>query len=332
MDSHDGSIYDSRITFSNFLHSIGRQKIINSIVEGLTATPKRIASMFFYDAVGSKLFEKITRLPEYYPSRIERKLIKKFAESSCKDLRDIDIIELGSGDCSKISILLDEINRRNLKTISYKPFDVSINALKESAGNLVNRYEELKVHCIAADFLTQLDLIPRAQRCLYCFFGGTIGNLSERQRESFLKSIGNRMQPQDMLLIGMDMAKSKEALERAYNDRDNVTASFNLNILNVVNSITGSDFDTEAFEHFAFFNEEFSRIEMHLRAVRKVNVNIPGYPSVISISEGESIHTEDSYKFTVAAIAGLFETAGLRIDKVETDPDGWFSLSRISKE
>jgi L-histidine N-alpha-methyltransferase len=331
LSDEDCLFSDTRTKLSNFLPEINRQSTINFIFEGLTSAPKRISSVFFYDANGSKLFEQITNLPEYYLTKIERELIRCFAASMCSELCYTDIIELGSGDCSKISIILDSIGNENLNTVCYKPLDISINALKESAEILNKKYPQLSVHCIAADFISQLHLVPSERKNLFCFFGSTIGNLSFEQRNCLLKKIAVQMNQGDTLLIGIDMVKPKEVLERAYNDKSNVTALFNRNILNVVNSITGTNFDQQSFEHLAFYNETESRMEMHLKALKTMIIESESSGFKINIDNEELIHTENSHKFTITQIGRHIEEAGLKIERIFSDDRNWFSLVQISK-
>lgn len=326
------SFPDTNITISNHLSAIGKDKLVKTIMDGLIAYPKFIPSMFFYDATGSKLFEEITRLPEYYAARTEMELIKDFASFGGSLLSDIDIVELGSGDCSKISILLNSIDSDVMRTVCYKPLDVSLAALRESANILALKYPGLTIHCIVADFMTQLNLVPKVRKRQFCFFGSTIGNLASKERRKFLSAIGQSMQPDDRFLVGIDMVKPKKILELAYNDSCNITACFNRNILNVVNSLAGTKFDVNSFKHSAFFNEKYSRIEMHLTAQKDMVISSPHVASAINIGCGESIHTENSYKFTMNQITELVETAGLKIESLLTDQKKWFSLLQLTKK
>jgi L-histidine Nalpha-methyltransferase len=322
----------TNITVSNYLSSISKLDLVKSIIHGLTTHPRHIASMFFYDAAGSKLFEEITRLPEYYAARTEIELIKGFANLVGKQLRDIDIVEFGSGDCSKISILFDAIDYEKIRSVHYKPLDVSLTALRDSANTLVAKYPGLTIHCIAADFITQLHLVNKERKRQFCFFGSTIGNFASKERRKFLFKIGQLMQSDDKFLVGVDMVKSKDILELAYNDSSNITARFNRNILNVVNSIIGTNFDVYSFKHNAFYNEKYSRIEMHLTALRDMVISSPYTESVIEICRGESIHTENSYKFTRNQIVELVETAGLKVESFFMDQKKWFSLLQLTKK
>lgn len=332
MDINKAPFFSSpRIFFSNFLHLRDPGETVRKIIDDLLSTPRTISSTFLYDAVGSKLFQQITRLPEYYLSRIESELIREFSQSSRNFLQDLDIIELGSGDCSKISIILDSIDPENLHSICYLPVDISPQSLKESAEVLVAKYPGIRVHCIAADFLGDFFSLPHNRKRLFCFFGSTIGNFSSIQRIELLRRISIQMDCGDIFLLGADMVKKVTDLEKAYNDRNNITASFNRNILNVVNSIIGSNFNPLLFEHHAHFNQNLCCIEMYLKAQKAIAVSIPCLGSEILIDRLETIHTERSFKFTVDVISHDIKAAGLKIDLNRTDSSNWFSLFQLSK-
>lgn len=319
-----------QITVTNCLPQIGRNSIVNLILEGLSREPRSISSMFFYDATGSRLFEQITRLPEYYPPRLEKKLLSRFAQNRGAQLRDMDVVELGSGDCSKISIIFDVVQPEHHESLRYIPMDVSQPAIEKSAHTLVDRYPRLRVHGIVGDFLSQLHLIPHERRRLFCFLGSTIGNLSVAQQMLFFKSIGMILLPEDIFLLGVDMVKSEEILMRAYNDSAGVTAAFNKNILNVVNSLVETNFDPQSFEHLAFYNREHSRMEMHLRAKRDMFISSPHLSEPLRIKENETIHTENSHKFTLEMIEERIAGSGLRIETIDMAADNWFSLISFS--
>jgi L-histidine N-alpha-methyltransferase len=325
------SYSESQITIDNLLPAIGKHKIINSILNGLAEDTKQISSMFFYDERGSKLFEKITKLPEYYLTRTEKKLLNQLSDTICNSLCDMDIIELGSGDCSKISILFNASSPSNRESIRYIPVDVSLETIKQSADILAAKYTELTIHGIVADFITQLHAIPLREKRLFCFLGSTLGNLTENQRSELFAGLGNLMHDNDVFLLGIDMVKPKNILEQAYNDSAKVTAEFNRNILNVINSLIGTNFDPNMFEHVAFYNEQHSRIEMHLKALKDMTISCPHLPYKINITKGELIHTENSHKFTLSQIAGQIKKAGLNIDTITTDPKRWFSLIQLTK-
>ncbi|MFO7676822.1 MAG: L-histidine N(alpha)-methyltransferase [Thermoplasmatota archaeon] len=320
------------VRINNYLPDDGDKKIEETIIQGLTSQPKMISSAFFYDDTGSKLFEQITDLDEYYLTRTELPLIKKAAKNLQSTLQHIDIVELGSGNCVKISLLFDKVSEEFRKTIRYIPFDVSISAIKQSSNTLLEKYPGIRIYAIAADFLTQLHLIPKKSKKIICFLGSTIGNLKKEKAKEFLVALSRIMNSGDILLIGFDMVKDKEILEKAYNDTLNITRQFNKNILNVINNLIGTDFDEDNFEHVAFFNKEKSRIEMHLKAVENVKINCPGYSSDIIIHKGETIHTENSYKFTNKDIRDFAQTAQVDIQNRYTDENKWFSLVEFIKK
>jgi L-histidine N-alpha-methyltransferase len=321
----------STATVDNFLLKLGRDAVVQSIAAGLTARKKHISCIYFYDTVGSKLFERITRLPEYYLARTEKSLLSEAALRISRELRNVDIVELGSGDCSKISILLEAVPSRVLPSVRYIPVDVSQSVIEESVAILVSTFPGMSIHGVVADFMKQLDLIPKGLKRFFCFLGSTVGNISEGDAIGFFRVLGGAMRAGDMLLLGADMVKSKGVLEKAYNDSEGVTAQFNRNILNVVNDIASTNFHPEAFEHVAFYNEEQSRIEMHLKAKEDQEVSSPFFAERITITKGESIHTENSHKFTHEYIEDFARAAGLEIQHIFSDRKKWFSLVLLAK-
>ncbi|MFP4164817.1 MAG: L-histidine N(alpha)-methyltransferase [Chitinispirillaceae bacterium] len=319
-----------RMAVSDCLPGLGRDNLIRMIGEGLASSPRRISSMFFYDDFGSELFDRITCLPEYYPTRTEMELLEKLACSFAENLTDCDIIELGSGNCSKISLLLDAVESSQMKSVRYVPVDVSKKVVEESAVELVGRYPDLTVHGFVADFCSQLDILPHDRRRVFCFLGGTLGNFHPEQRAEFLQSMASSMGPKDSFLLGVDMVKPKDILEKAYDDGSNVTAQFNRNILNVVNDITGTDFDPLLFRHVSFYNEEHARIEMHLEALQNMFVSSPFFDD-LDIRRGERILTEYSHKFTSKSLSRLMESVGLSVDFRITDINNWYSVLKLKK-
>ena len=333
MHFQKGSACDNpQIKIENLLPEIGKDEVIKGILEDLNCANKQISSMFFYDEAGSKLFEEITRLPEYYIPRIEKSLIREAAIHLQNILKDKNIIEFGCGDCSKISLLLQSIPEENLDSIRYIPVDISQSAVQESAEILLNNFCGLEVHGILADFVKQVELIPGKGRNIFCMFGSTIGNLTREQGAQFCASVSKIMGPGDIFLLGMDMVKNRNVMFRAYNDHRNVTAKFNRNILNVVNGLVETNLDPNYFEHLAFFNEKQARIEMHLRATKDIETISPYSPTKITVQNGETIHTENSHKFTQEHIDKLAKTADLKIQKIFTDEDNWFSLVQFTKD
>lgn len=310
----------------NYLDGKYKNDIGREIREGLSASHKYIPCKYFYDARGSKLFKEICQLPEYYPTRTEISILKDIAPELMETFADKDIVELGSGANLKIGIMLDAVDKSTRATLRYIPVDINESTVIEASRGLLERYPELQVLGIIADFTSQLDVIPTGRRLMFCFLGGTIGNMGEDETISFLQSISENMKPDDRLLVGFDMVKSRETVEAAYNDSKGVTAEFNKNILNVLNNELNANFDTSYFDHLAFFSEDCNRIEMHLRANRDISVKLKSIDLEIEFKKGETIHTENSRKFTKKGIKDLASRAGLSIQNWYSDPAGWFSL------
>ena len=319
------------VTIENFLPEIGKNEVQKEILSGLTSREKRISSKYFYDKKGSELFEQISKLEEYYPTRTEIAILKSNASLLTHAFRGKTIIELGSGNGTKISHLFDVISEDDLHTITYVPVDVSISAVNASITSLSKQFPGLKLNGIVADFFYQLNLIPKSSNKIICFFGSTIGNLSNQETRQFLKDIHDQMLPGDQFLLGLDMVKKKSELEKAYNDSKQVTAAFNKNILCVVNKLVDTDFNPDDFEHIAFFNESESRIEMHLKAKTDLVIQSHLLDNKIILVSGETIHTENSYKFTPDQITDLADSARLTISNIYTDPDNLFSFVQLKK-
>lgn len=317
---------DKQIVISNLLALENKQDIINEIFDDLSEKQKKVSSRFFYDQAGSLLFEKITALPEYYPTRTEKSILKEVAPKIMQSHGELDIIELGSGDCSKISILLDAVNEGEMENIRYVPVDVSKSAILKSAKILARKYDDIHIHGMLTDFMKQLKVLPGKESKLICFLGSTLGNISRHQADKFLENLKSLMRTGDRLILGLDMVKDINILESAYNDKQGVTKDFNKNILHVINEIAETDFNTEEFKHLAFYDPRKARIEMHLKAVKDVTVSSPYFHKTIAISKGETIHTENSHKFTEHDINRFAKLTGMEIKNIFTDIQKWFSL------
>jgi L-histidine N-alpha-methyltransferase len=316
------------ITFSNFLLSSEPELQIKKIIDNLTAIPRSISSKYLYDKSGSWLYNKITLLPDYYLTNLEMLLIDSFAKENSTWIYNSEIVDLGCGSEKKVNLLLGKLD--TFESILYTPLDVSEFALKETAVNLANRYPGIHVHCIAADFMNQLYLLPESnKKRIFCFFGSTIGNLSLPQRCCLLKKIRELMNSKDLFLLGVDLVKQKHIMEKAYNDTLNLTALFNRNILNIVNSLIQTDFNPLAFGHVAFYNELDSRIEMYLKATHEMVVASPYLSIPITLREGEMIHTENSHKFTVPQIISEIESVGFHLRKADTDSKNQYALLQM---
>ncbi len=303
--------------------------IADDVIKGLTAVRRYIPSKYFYDARGSQLFEAICRLPEYYPTRTELQILRDHAAHITEGFRRGNLVELGSGSHRKICILLDALGPERRSGVTYMPVDVSHAALMQSAEELKAVYPELDVECVVADFTRDLSRVQSNRPKLVLFFGSTIGNLDELESRSFLHGIARNLNSGDRFLLGLDMLKSVDILEAAYNDSRNVTAEFNKNILLVLNRELRANFRTDDFDHLAFFNEKFDRVEMHLQARRKVQVEIGRVELSFVLERGETIRTEICRKFSQSGAERMISDAGLAVRRWYTDPKDWFSVAEI---
>jgi len=293
-----------------------------AVLDGLARRPRSIPSRFLYDATGSALFEEITRLEEYYPTRTETKMLETFGAEIAEHAGDADIlVEFGSGSSRKTSLLIDALD--NLHT--YVPIDVSESFLAEAAKRLVARHDGLTVKPLVGDFTRARTLIgaPRGER-LGFFSGSTIGNLTHAEAKAFLKNAAQLLGRGSVFLIGVDLKKSLDILIPAYDDEDGVTAAFSLNLLARVNRELDGDFDTTRFAHCALYNEHKGRIEIYLESLTDQKVSVRGRS--FSFARGERIHTENSHKYSVHEFQALASTAGWRPITAWTDADDLFSL------
>lgn len=322
----DESLITTKVNLINYLPEIGIKKVREEIITGLKAFPKYISSKFFYDERGSELFEEITQLDEYYPTRTEKKILSTIWKDLNLNFSDLSIFDLGSGDHTKIRLLFKQIQRNKLSSIEYFPVDISSSAIERASEKLKDEFPMLKIQGIVADFIHQLKLIPKTGKRLFCFFGSTIGNLNMDEIEQFIKLLGKEMREGDSFLLGIDMIKDIQILEKAYNDDKHITADFNKNILNVINNLAETNFSPDDFEHIAFYNEKETRIEMHLKASRDIRIILNSSGEKVSICQGETIHTENSYKFSLDNIKSMAKWAGLKTEKIFTDDNKWFSL------
>jgi L-histidine N-alpha-methyltransferase len=297
------------------------------VLDGLTKPFKEIPPKHFYDTDGSRLFEAITKLPEYYPTRTERAILTANADALVESTGMAELVELGSGVPTKTLVLLDAM--RDAGTLDrYVPFDVSEVVLTESAKMLVERYCGIRVYGVVGDFERHLAALPPAEGPrVVVFLGGTIGNFPPGSRRRFLRGLARALRPQDRLLLGTDLVKDPALLEAAYNDSAGITAAFNRNMLAVVNRELAADFDLDAFEHVAFYDREQEWIEMRLRALRPQVVHVGGLSIDVHFANREELRTEISAKFTRERIEADFAAAGLELQAFLTDPDDLFALS-----
>jgi L-histidine Nalpha-methyltransferase len=303
--------------------------LADDVREGLGRGRKELPPKYFYDERGSELFDRITGLPEYYPTRCERAILNRYAPTLVDSSRAEELVELGSGTASKTRALLYAMAGAGTLR-RYVPFDVDASVVEGSAEELVELYPGLEVHGVVGDFERDLERIPEGDNRLFAFLGGTVGNLHPPERLGFLERIRDLMGPSDRLLVGVDLVKDRAVLEAAYNDSEGVTAEFNRNVLRVVNERLDADFDVESFRHVAFFDEEESRIEMRLRAEEGQVVSIPGAGIEVEFAEGEELRTEISTKFTREGVGHELREAGLRLDRFLTDDGALFGVAFAS--
>jgi L-histidine Nalpha-methyltransferase len=313
-------------------HLIGRLKpqMAADVLDGLTAKEKYIPSKYFYDARGSRLFELICRLPEYYLTRLELGILKRYSSTIINGFANADLVELGSGTNWKIRTLLDAMTPATRSTLRYMPVDVSKSAILAASNELARLYPELSILPVIADFTRDLHRVPSDRRRLILLFGSTIGNLDENETRGFLRSLSDCLGPEDRFLLGLDMIKPVEILEAAYNDSQGITAMFNKNILLVLNKQLSGNFDYRDFEHAAFFNEEKERVEMHLTAKRRVTIAFPGVGFTVAVQKGETIRTEICRKFRRERVEKSVQEAGLRVSGWHSDHKDWFSIAEIA--
>lgn len=304
--------------------SAPHSEMLTDVREGLTRPQKELSPKYFYDQVGSLLFEEITRLPEYYLTSAERGLLLQCTQwfvttTGCKTL-----VELGAGSASKTQILLDGMLRAGTGC-TYIPIDLNAAFLAETTGVLRIRYPDLRIMPVHADITRDVRIPKHDGPAMFALLGSTIGNFDEINATRLLRRMRGQMKRDDWFLLGVDLRKSTLELEAAYNDVQGVTARFNRNILQVLNRELGADFDLATFAHRAFYDEHLHRIEMHLVSGRDQVVTIPDIGR-ITLGEGETIRSEISCKYDRPAVEMLFEAAGLALDEWHTDEHHRFAL------
>ncbi len=302
------------------------EQLAADVRAGLTATPKTLPSKYLYDARGSELFDEITRLPEYYPTRAERAILEANAADIAAASAARSLVELGSGTSEKTRLLLRALHDAGTLT-SFVPFDVDPAVLKDASAAVAGEFPGVSVEPVVGDFEKHLGELPRHPRRLIAFLGSTIGNLDPAQRRRFLADVRAIMQPGDAFLLGTDLVKSVDRLVDAYDDAQGVTAAFDKNVLRVVNRDLEADFDLDAFEHRAVWDADRERIEMRLRSVREQVVEVRRLGLSVSFAAGEELRTEISSKFRQETVTGELATAGLRLTHWWTDPAGDFAVS-----
>ena len=295
------------------------------VIGGLSATPKSLPPKYFYDATGSELFERITELSEYYPTRCEMKILNDHAGDIAQLIpQGSALIEFGSGSSKKARIVLGAAAS---KLAAYVPVDICREMIEQEAADLRPDFPNVKVLPVTADITQVFPLPPEAKAApmrVGFFPGSTIGNFEPHEAAAFLRNAAKILGSRSRLIVGVDLVKATEVLNRAYNDKAGVTAEFNLNLLKRINRELGGNFRLECFEHHAFYNRERNRIEMHLASLKRQKVKVAG--ETIDFRAGETIHTENSYKYSVESLAALARGAGWRPLAAWTDARKYFSI------
>ena len=297
---------------------------------GLTAEKKHLPPKWFYDERGSQLFDDITRLPEYYPTRKETEILEREAGAIARRTGATTLVELGSGTSTKTKLLLDAL--ADAGTLDrFVPFDVCEPVLREAAPELAERYPGVRVDAVVGDFEQHLGRLPMEGTTMVAFLGGTIGNFAPAVRAKFLEELADQLAPGDWLLLGTDLVKDPARLVAAYDDEAGVTAEFNRNVLHVLNRELDGDFSPYRFEHVATWNKDEQWIEMHLRAEGDQHATLRTIGLEVDVADGEMIHTEISAKFTRQRVQDELAAAGLELEELYTDEDGDFALSLSRK-
>ena len=297
------------------------------VLDGLATRPRSIPSKYFYDERGSELFDRITRLDAYYPTRTERQILTTHADEIAQEIGwRSALVEYGSGSSDKTRILLDALHARRALS-AYVPIDISAEYLTAVADDLRRAYPGLPILPVAADYTGGVELPPLpddTERRVMFFPGSTIGNLTPDEARRFFVDLAATLGPGGRLILGSDLAKDSAVLERAYDDPEGVTAAFNLNLLARMNRELASDADLGAWAHRAVFNAAESRVEMHLVSLRRQDLTVCG--RTFSFNAGETIHTENSYKYSPGRLAELASDAGFQLRRRWTDPEAWFAV------
>ncbi|MFC2041317.1 L-histidine N(alpha)-methyltransferase [Chloroflexota bacterium] len=305
----------------------GHECFLGEVLSGLHNPQKELPSKYFYDERGSRLFERICEMEEYYIPGIEASIMQAHIREMAELIGPhVLLIEYGSGNCEKVRFLLNHLHN----PVAYVPIDISREQLLQVTKELDSEYPKLEVHPVCADYLSSFDLpAPKrpTERVVVYFPGSTIGNFDPLPAKNFLEHVSGVCRPGGALLIGVDLKKDPAVLHSAYNDKEGITAAFNLNLLERINRELDCDFQLEWFQHYAFYNPWESRVEMHLVSLRDQAVHLNG--ETIPFARGESIWTESSYKYSFAEFERMAAAAGFGVERVWTDERQWFSVQYL---
>jgi len=319
--------WSERLAFYRMDVEQQHETFARDVAQGLAAPQKTLPAKYFYDARGSQLYEQICTLSEYYPYRAERDILATYAPEIYAQIGHVPLVEFGSGNAAKTRYLLTAYGRAG-RPFLYCPVDISRAALEDSAQKLLAAYAHLSIRAIHADFAGNPGVIQalRLEKKALAFFGSNLGNFTREESLDFLQGTAALMGPEDVFLLGVDLKKSLTLLLPAYDDAQGVTAAFNLNLLHRMNRELGANFHVPAFVHLALYNEAHGRIEMHLRSLWAQHVTIAKTAQTIYFAAGETIHTENSYKYSLEDIRALGRHAGLTLSRTWFDRQRYFVL------
>ena len=303
-----------RLVIHNLVREDARQRFASDVRAGLSSDPKHLYPKYFYDELGSQLFEAICLLPEYYLTRAENEILARHADAIVNEVagEKVSLVEMGSGSALKTRLVIEALLRRQAELL-YTPVDISASALETSSRVLLQSYPQLRIDAYAADYYDGINALkerPRAGRTLALFLGSNVGNFDPEEAHTFLRALRRVLAPNDALLLGADLRKAPRVLEAAYDDSLNVTAAFNLNQFARINRELDANFDLRAFRHRAVYNEEQGRVEVYIVSARAQRVSIRALEMEIEFNEGESVHTENSYKYDLAGLSELAAATG----------------------
>lgn len=331
LETQPQAVAEEKLSIRNLVTREPRAGLAEDVRRGLSREPKRFLPKYFYDQLGSQLFEAICLLPEYYLTRAENQILEKYADEIVASVNgDTTLMEMGSGSASKTRLIIEALLRKQNELL-FIPVDISASALDSSSRILLQSYPQLQIEAYAADYFAGLAELGKTQRArtLALFLGSNISNFDPEEALRFLRALRAVLHEGDALLLGADLKKDKAVLEAAYNDALGVTAAFNLNVLARINRELGGDFDLRAFQHRAFYNEEIGRVEIYIESLREQTVSIEQIGMEVRFSEGEQIHTENSYKYDLSDIAELAGQTGFTRAHTWLDENKQFSSNLL---
>lgn len=322
---------DDRLTIHNLVTRDPRTGLAEDVRRGLSTQPKRFLPKYFYDELGSTLFEAICLLPEYYLTRAENEILQRYADEIAAAIEgNVTLVEMGSGNASKTRLIIEALLRKQPELL-FMPVDISASALESSSRILLQSYSQLRIEAYAADYFLALTELSRYQRgrTLALFLGSNISNFDQSEAIKFLRALRSILSAGDGHLLGADLKKDKATLEAAYNDSLGVTAAFNLNVLARINRELGGEFDLQNFRHHAVYNEQAGRIEIYIESCCNQTVAISALGIEVSFAEGEQIHTENSYKYDFGDIGRMATQTGFKLTRTWLDSQERFSSNLL---